>query len=354
MTCELARNQHHRPRPAGRAAPARGNLRPKVSANQYVAASLRSASKDGATLATQETLPLDATSSLTTPIVVGGRYAATLGCKAARDCGVYVADLEARIVSFVPNRPGHLFARAFAISNGELVVGENDANHSGPYLSRILRLSVGAVQSWSWDLHVPVFGPWSDCFSQPGRFKGIPGCERECTKESVGGGLIVTVRDERGEVICDARVVARDGFYVSENTTPARDATSCWYTVARGRPGIYTVTVERDGFTPTTQSAVVSSDECKVYPTALDVTMKRNNPGLGARLKLPVPFRASHSVVPVASKTGPVRASTRAGQTPTAFCKSSACAPKQDIGASCGDTRASFTTCGVGFADRGM
>ena len=60
------------------------------------------------------------------------------------------------------------------------------------------------------------------------------------------GGLdIGVVNDQSGEPICDATVIATEGAYV-EQLTPQ----GCRYVGASGRPGTYSVRVERVAFRP--------------------------------------------------------------------------------------------------------
>ncbi len=90
-----------------------------------------------------------------------------------------------------------------------------------------------------------------------------PGCDHGdhvCTVLCPAPGRldVGVVNDPTGEPICDAIVTATDGTY-TERLVPG----ACRYTGALGRPGIYSLHVERVGF----QAKVVSNVEIHVRRT---------------------------------------------------------------------------------------
>ncbi len=93
-----------------------------------------------------------------------------------------------------------------------------------------------------------------------------------CTQQFVYG-LTVTIVDQTtaAPIAARATMTIRDGTY-EEIVTDSWDGATL--SGAGERPGTYTITIERPGYTTWTQTGVViSADECHVIPVLLSVEM---------------------------------------------------------------------------------
>ena len=100
-----------------------------------------------------------------------------------------------------------------------------------------------------------------------------------CTDNFVWG-LHVMVQDSlTGEpAAAGAQLIARDGAYADTATVPpAAEEPDSWVLRAAGeRPGVYSVTVRKEGFFPWERTGVVvTADECHVRTVELTARLQR-------------------------------------------------------------------------------
>lgn len=76
----------------------------------------------------------------------------------------------------------------------------------------------------------------------------VAGCGAEvaCTEEA-RAGLVITVENEDGDVVCDADVTAVDGDF-QEDLEVSGEGSDCRYSGVYERDGDYTVQVNADGY----------------------------------------------------------------------------------------------------------
>ncbi|HEU4407484.1 MAG TPA: carboxypeptidase-like regulatory domain-containing protein [Polyangiaceae bacterium] len=89
--------------------------------------------------------------------------------------------------------------------------------------------------------------------------------------------LNLSVRDEQGAELCDAKVVARDGAFERELLSELGPGLCGWGGLLE-RPGTYELTVSKPGFETAVRRNVVvgmTADRCHVEPTRVDVTLRR-------------------------------------------------------------------------------
>jgi len=100
---------------------------------------------------------------------------------------------------------------------------------------------------------------------------------RACTAIALPG-IAVEVRDSvtDAHVGAGARIVARSGSFADTLRVPADLAHEGPYGLAGERPGVYTVTVEREGYRPWSRGGVrVEAGECHVRTVSLVARLQR-------------------------------------------------------------------------------
>lgn len=121
------------------------------------------------------------------------------------------------------------------------------------------------------------FSPRADCLLFLALSGAVGGCFYledgvVCTAVFVYG-VSVTVADVSGEPVAGATLTLTEDEYseMMEQIDPLRPGV---YVGAGERAGMYTLTVEADGFEPATiENVSVDEDECHVIPVSRDVTL---------------------------------------------------------------------------------
>ncbi len=108
-------------------------------------------------------------------------------------------------------------------------------------------------------------------FSLASGLAACGGLVKSCTMVAASGLNVTVVDDATGQPICDATVTAADGSF-----TETLEETGCSFGGARERPGTYTVSAAKAGYTTASQSGVVvTADECHVRPVTVTLRLAR-------------------------------------------------------------------------------
>jgi hypothetical protein len=110
---------------------------------------------------------------------------------------------------------------------------------------------------------------------------GATGCSDpfapdRCTAQFVYGLSVIVQDKATGLQICDAQVTARVSETEVEILKPQVFLAECSYGGAGERPGVYFISVTKDGYAPATRSNVrVDKGDCHVIPVRVTIALDR-------------------------------------------------------------------------------